>query len=353
MPSNNSSLPPDLRVMIVGSDKVYAIENLYARYLQAHGAEVYQFPAQSLFYDYYQHSILNKLFFKAGLSRILKKVNSQFREKVSSFKPDIVWVFKGMEIFPSSIRWVRQQNIPLANYNPDNPFIFSGKGSGNSYVTDALPLYDLHMTYNLGIQQELKEKFHIPTILLPFGFDLSQELFETCVRQEEINKVCFLGNPDGPRAAFINELAAEGLSIDVYGNNWKDFSRHERITVCPPVYGDEFWKILRRYRVQLNLMRIHNEDSHNMRSFEVPGVGGIMLAPSTTEHRLFFRDQEEVFLFSDVKDCVRQANALLGMDKTQADIVRQKARQRSINDGYSYSSRAKYVFEQFQQLCAS
>lgn len=339
--------------MIVGSDKVYAIENLYARYLSGNGAELCQFPAQSLFYDYYQRNLFNKILFKAGLSSVLKMVNRRFREQVVSFRPDIIWIFKGMEIFPSSLAWARQQHIRLVNYNPDNPFLFTGKGSGNSYVTEALPLYDLHLTYNLQIQQELEAKYPIPTAWLPFGFDLSQQLFETGARQEEVIKTCFLGNPDEQRAAFINGLAAQGLAIDVYGNDWKTFARHPAITVFPAVYADEFWKTLRRYRVQLNLMRIHNEDSHNMRSFEIPGVGGIMLAPSTTEHRLFFRDREEAFLFTDLKDCAAQANLLLGMDSTQAGVIRQKARQRSLTDGYSYDSRSRFVFDQFTRLCAS
>jgi hypothetical protein len=342
-----------MRLMVVGSDKVYAIENFYVRYLAELGVEIKQFPAQSIFYDYYQQGLFHKILFKAGLSSILKEVNRQFREQVNSFRPDIIWIFKGMEIYPSSIRWARQQNIRVANYNPDNPFIFTGKGSGNSYVTDALPLYDLHQTYNLQIKQQLEEKFGIRTVLLPFGFDLSQELFEISTRQEEVNKVCFLGNPDEQRAAFINGLAGQGVDIDVYGNGWKDFARHSAISVHPAVYAEEFWKTLRRYRVQLNLMRVHNEDSHNMRSFEIPGVGGIMLAPATTEHRLFFRNKEEVFLFDDIKDCARQADILLGMDMAEADEIRQKARQRSIGDGYSYKSRALQVLEQFQQLCAS
>src|ERR1700748_1967067 len=99
-----------MRLMIVGSDKVYAIENFYVRYLRELGIEVAQFPAQSLFYDYYQRSLVNKLLFKAGVSGILSRVNVQFREEVAAFRPDIIWVFKGMEITPASLRWVKEQH---------------------------------------------------------------------------------------------------------------------------------------------------------------------------------------------------------------------------------------------------
>jgi spore maturation protein CgeB len=341
-----------MRLMIVGSDKVYAIENFYVRYLPENGVEVAQFPAQSKFYDHYQKNIFHKLLFKAGLSRILVSVNREFRAMVRDFRPELIWVFKGMEIFPSSLRWAKEQGIKLVNYNPDNPFIFSGKGSGNRYVIQSLPLYDLHLTYNLEVQKRLEQEYPVKTALLPFGFDLDPRLFEECAQQEEVLRLCFLGNPDEQRAAFIEGLAAAGIPIDVYGNNWSDFVRNPAVGVFPPVYQPEFWRVLRRYRVQLNLMRIHNEDSHNMRSFEIPGVGGVMLAPATTEHRMFFQNNEEVFLFSGLSDAIDQAEALLRMGPQRVTEVRRRARQRSISDGYTYRDRARAVAYEMQKLHA-
>ena len=77
-----------------------------------------------------------------------------------------------------------------------------------------------------------------------------------------------------------------------------------------------------------------------------------MLAPATTEHRLFFTSGEEAFLFEDLRDCIRQANAILQMDKTLADKVRQQARQRSLSGGYSYRDRARMAFGQLQSIYA-
>ncbi|WP_315819859.1 hypothetical protein [Paraflavitalea speifideaquila] len=103
---------------------------------------------------------------------ITQKINQQFKQKVKAFKPDIIWVFKGMEILPSSLEWARKQSIKLINYNPDNPFIFTGKGSGNSNVTNSIGLYDLHFTYNFAIKKELEERFQSKVAYLPFGYEL-------------------------------------------------------------------------------------------------------------------------------------------------------------------------------------
>lgn len=329
-----------IKLLIVGSDKIFSIENYYVKYIRELGIEIETFNAQSFFYDYYQRSIVNKLIFRSGLSRIYKKINTLFRKKVEEFKPDVIWVFKGMEILPGSLQWAREKGIALVNYNPDNPFIFTGAGSGNQNVIDSISLYQLHFTYNLDIQKRLGDEHKIRTAYLPFGFDLSDDLFAECTTQQEICKACFLGNPDKQRAAFILALAQNGIKIDLYGNNWYKFVKHENILSHPAVYGNELWKVLRRYRVQLNLMRVHNENSHNMRTFEVPGVGGIMVAPETSEHKLFFESGKEVFLYKDVEDCIEKINYILQLSEIDACAIRDAARKKSIDAGYSYKDRA-------------
>lgn len=339
-----------MKVLIIGSDKVYAIENYYYRYIKEAGHEVVLFPSQSIFYDYYQNNILNKVSFRLGFSGIIKQINRLFIEAINKNKPDIIWVFKGMELYTESLLYAKKRNIILINYNPDNPFIFSGSGSGNKFILEAIPLYDLHFTYNLKIEHQLIEEYKVKTAYLPFGFDVSKELFEECKEQKERIKACFLGNPDKQRAAFINSLAKKGIKIDVYGNNWQKFVKHKFITIFPPIYGNELWKVLRRYRLQINIMRVHNVDSHNMRSFEVPGIGGIMVAPDTTEHRNFFCDKKEAYFYSDSTSCTTIINELLDLSTQHSVQIRENARNRSILSGYSYKDRAKFAIETIQQM---
>jgi spore maturation protein CgeB len=339
-----------MRILIVGSDKVYAIENFYKKYFEESGVDVLLFTAQNYFYEYYQRSLFNKLLYKARLSGIIAKINMLFKETVEQFKPDVIWIFKGMEITPESLKWAKEKKIKLANYNPDNPFIFSGKGSGNSNVTKSIRYYDLHFTYNLSVKKKLEDDYHVPTVFLPFGFDLTEELFQACANQEEILKVCFAGNPDAERASFIKQMAEEGVRIDLFGHNWESYIKNPLISIFPPAYGESFWMLLRRYRVQLNLMRQHNEDSHNMRTFEVPAVGGIMLAPFTPEHELFFENGKEAFWFTEVHDAVNRANELIGLNNSGAEYIRQNARTRSLQSGYSYRARANTALVKLKEL---
>jgi spore maturation protein CgeB len=335
---------------MVGSDHVWSLERVYLKHLLLQGVTAELYPAQNIFYAY-NSGLANKLKLRAGISGIYRHINSQLRQRVGVFKPDVVWVFKGMEVMPETLEWMKEKGIYIVNYNPDNPFIFSGRGSGNKYVTDSIALFDLHFTYNLEVKKRLEEQYGLRTAFLPFGFELEDAVFGIASREPEMLRACFLGNPDAHRASAIIKLLDAGIPIDLYGNNWSRFvPRHPNGRQFPAVYAEEFWKTLRKYRVQLNLMRVHNEDSHNMRSFEVPGSGGIMLAPATTEHRLFFRNGEEAFLFGREEECIRMAKEILSLDSGAAGKIREDARKRSLGSGYTYAARTHTVLRELSHL---
>ena len=341
-----------MRILLVGADSRYAIERPYFNYLaKIEGvSSIDFFKAQNLFLEYYNRSTINKIWYRAGLSSILPKINQQLRSFIEEQKPDVVWIFKGMEIVPQTLKWIKDKKIKIVNYNPDNPFLFSGRGSGNRNIIDSVGLYDLHFTYDLSVRKRIEESYGIPCATLPFGFDLSEELYTKSKLQSEIAKTCFVGSADKDRTLFVNQLAKEGILIDVYGNDWAKFFTHKNIQKHQPVYNDDFWLTLRKYRVQLNLMRPHNPHSHNMRTFEVPGVGGVQLAPDTEDHKIFFEPEKEIFIYKEVEECRNQIKNLLSLSKDEADKVRLAARSRSLSAGYGYDNRAKQVMEAFKQL---
>jgi spore maturation protein CgeB len=105
---------------------------------------------------------------------------------------------------------------------------------------------------------------------------------------------------------------------------------------------------MRAYRIQLNLLRSQNADAHNMRTFEVPAVGGIMLAEATSDHVRYFEEGKEVFLFRDHDNLIEMARKVLAFSPEQAGKVRERARARCLTSGYSYGERSKTVLDVFK-----
>jgi hypothetical protein len=251
-----------------------------------------------------------------------------------------------MEVLPSTLVRLKNSGTKLVNYNPDNPFIFSGYGSGNKNVSESLQLYDFHLTYNLEILEKMKS-MKLNAEFFPFAFEAGDDKAPGLLETDEVLKPCFLGNPDKNRVDFLNQLAERGVKLDVYGNDWAKNNINPNITAYPPVYGDEMISVLRKYRVQLNLMRIHNLNSHNMRSLEIPGHGGIQLAPRTVEHEMLFVEGKEIFLYNDVDDCVKQIDNLLSISFAEALEIRENA-QLAAQSQHTYKQRASKAAEMFE-----
>ena len=87
-----------------------------------------------------------------------------------------------------------------------------------------------------------------------------------------------------------------------------------------------------------------------MRTFELGGVGAIQLAPDTEDHQHYFTPGEELLIYKDSEDCVRQINQLLCMDKSSADTIRLNARNRSLQSGYSYKARSLQALREIKKL---
>lgn len=330
-------------ILIVGSDQEAALEHIFKSELTSQGFSVQLFPSQTLFLDFYRASFLNKIIYRIGLGNIIQNIQKKLKTFILENNPAIVIFFKGMEITPKTLIWIKNKGIKIYNYNPDHPFIFSGRGSGNANVSKSINLYDYYFSYADDAVSDLI-KLGVKSQKIPFGFDSNGFEFKELTKANEVVKTCFLGNADKHRAQFINELARLGLEIDVFGENWNEYKMNKRVTISTAKYGLDFWITLQKYAVQLNLLRPHNLTTHNMRSFDIPGAGGIMLAPFTKDHSSYFKNNSEVYLFKDVNEALLMADNILNLNFEERQLIRAKAHQRSLNE-HTYCHRVSQLIE--------
>jgi spore maturation protein CgeB len=249
-------------------------------------------------------------------------------------------VFKGMEIQPKTLLELKKQTKRLINFNPDNPFIFSGKGSGNKNVTLGIPLYDEHFTYDHEVKNQIDKEFGIKCTLIPFGFDQETILDIDLQLTQDIKAVCFVGNPDAYRAEILKVILDSGFPLHVYGNDWNKYLKHPNLTNHGPIYQKEYYETLRKYRVQLNIMRVHNLDSHNMRSMEITGCAGLMLAPKTKDHLAFFEEGNEAYFYENSNQLISQVKIMFELEDSAVQKMRLNAREKVLNQ-FSYKKLTK------------
>lgn len=334
-----------MRILISSSKNENLLAPQYYHCLKSMGTDIHA----TYFFDeltsYLDKSKLNKVIFKLYKKHIYKKCNQILLRDCEKIKPNVVLIFKGMEIFPETLDKLKKKNIFLVNYNLDHPFEYISEASGNKNVKESILKYDLHLTYSNHILKSFKDKFPSAKIeFLPFG--ISNDIPPMKKIQEEI-KACFIGYGDKERARMISMILKNNIDIDVYGLNWQKYfdTENAHLSIYPPVYGKNYWHTLTKYRAQLNLLRKHNFLSHNMRSFEIPASGGIMLSERTPEHLSFFSENIEAFYYSSEDEMIIKLNDLLKMTSSEANKIRSNAIERCQNSNYSYSDRAQEVLD--------
>ena len=135
---------------------------------------------------------------------------------------------------------------------------------------------------------------------LPFGYAPGVHFAERPVDEAERDQydadVMFAGGADADRVSLVSALIRGGLDVALYGGYWDNdpsTRRHARGFVN----AAGLRKATAAAKVCLCLVRRANRDGHSMRSFEVPAMGGCVLAEDTPDHRGIFGDENRAAVF--------------------------------------------------------
>jgi spore maturation protein CgeB len=238
---------------------------------------------------------------------------------------------------------IRSKNVLLANFNPDHPYVRTMKSHGGKRVADLVNFYDVYFTYSIDLHNYLKTRR--PNVyFLPFAFESISKPCEIVTEAEEIVKVCFVGNPDQPRAELVQRLANSGVCIDVYGKKWDSLvGANSNIVVKGEALLGDLFSILGQYRVQLNIFREHNIGSHNMRSFEIMAAYGIQLTPFSKELEVLFENETEIIFYKSYDELFLKIEELLALDYRDARLIRERVKKKIELGSFSYLDRAELV----------
>ena len=177
------------------------------------------------------------------------------------------------------------------NYNTDNPFFEDL--SINKKIRDCIEYFDYYFTWskkikNLIIKKKIKEQNRV--VYLPFAYDSRYRYKLLINRSKLIKKVLFYGSWDREREKILSKISSD--KIEIYGNAWQNsslkFQKKYKI-FFRDIYGSDLVEKIQKYSACLNINRKQVYSAHNMRLFEVTGYGGLIITPSTTETKIFFK----------------------------------------------------------------
>jgi spore maturation protein CgeB len=184
---------------------------------------------------------------------------------------------------------------------------------------------------------------------IPFGYD------KLCVDSARISSKNFLfvGSYDKQRVEFVEKIGRE--DVKVYGNHeWSTHSSSQSIVRhCfqnKSLYGGELCQETARAAGTLNFLRPQNilEDSHNMRTFEIPAMGGLQLSWFTSEQAEFFEKDKEILFYGSIEELKDKMNFIIAHPEVGMKI-KEQAILRCQKSKYSYQDRCSQMLSIMQE----
>lgn len=112
-----------------------------------------------------------------------------------------------------------------------------------------------------------------------------------------------------------------------------------KLVIPHAVLGKDMAKVFQKSRINLNRIDVTNYPAANMRFFEIPASGGLMLSSSCPEMSEVFKEFESVVYFKNNFELINKVEYLLNNDSRR---MREVSHQIILN-GHTYRHRLEKI----------
>tara|TARA_Y100000996_G_C22557533_1_gene656131 strand:+ start:1163 stop:2179 length:1017 start_codon:yes stop_codon:yes gene_type:complete len=246
---------------------------------------------------------------------------------------EILFIFKGIELNSSIFNIFREKKINLINIYTDDPFNFSSSATSSINVINNIRNFNLFCIWSKNLKNKLENKFKTKNFYyLPFGFSKKKHkaLSNKIIRK----KISFVGSFDEFRLNILSQLKNR---IDIYGNAWPTNIKHQ---ISKFVKNQKFSTIINKSEISLNILKKQNLNSHNMRTFEIPAMNGLMLTTRSKEQNKYFPENKACYMYGNIKELNYKINFILNNPKAALKVRKTGYK---LSKKHSYENRLKIL----------
>ena len=325
------------KVLIVGSREKFSLEKMYYRAFKKLRINVEFYHTENTVKN--RFFLLTEKFFPEIRYFFIRKYFKIFLNNKKNY--DLIIIFKGLYLRSNFLQELKTKypDCKFINIYPDDPFDIKKKNISNQNLLDCIKEFDFFCIWSKKIFKKLKKKTkNKKLIYLPFGYDEFLHTKEKNVKKYR-NAINFVGSYDEKRFKLINSIDQKNLIIA--GNNWNKnlFNKYSNIKA---LFDKKLSRLIGSSLISINILRDQNKSSHNMRTFEIPAMGGLMLTTRSKEQNYFFQENKECIMFSGRKELNYKINYLLKNIK-RINLIKKNAYIKSKKN--SYTNRSRYLLK--------
>lgn len=282
--------------------------------------------------------------------------NNIIVKKINVFRPDVLFVYKGAFVRPSTVEHARRQKCKLVMFFPD----VSTKAHG-SYLPQTIPLYELIFTTKTFGIKDMKEQYGVQNAhFIPHGYD--PEIHRPLpISDKERNfygcDVSFIGTWSPKKEKWLTMLK-EGLpdaNVKIWGEQWHKATSEALKPAIQggEVLGDLYSLALQCSSINLGILSEQRTGSSSgdlitSRTFHIPGAAGFMLHERNSESLSCFKEDEESGFFEGPEEMIEKTKYFLAQPALR-DKIRIAGHNRALRD-HSLDARADVVIKHIETL---
>ena len=341
------------RILVIGPLEEGALAQSYARAFERLGMEVVRFDSEQALRR--ASRFTGNRVLRRALRRVLwERVNREAVAAAQSAHAELIFAVKCSFFHPETVREIRRlTGVPFVNHYPDNPYIGVRwrPREASALRRDLIQVfreYSIVFLWERSLMQRL-QRDRVDARFLPFAVD--PELFRAQAGEEALrceacqttHNIAFVANYSRARCAEVS--AVRGHTVAIWGANWPRQWRapNGQHRVHAPVWGSAVSRIYAQAAVSLNVLNAENLGGPNMRTFEIPASGGVMLARFSPEQHAFFPEGEAAMYYRAPEEMDGLLERLLG-DRELRQRLRRNALRLAAEE--TYDARAATVLRE-------
>jgi spore maturation protein CgeB len=305
-------------------------------------------------------------------------LNARVLDAAARFKPQLVWAEKQEYLRAETVRRLRANGAITLHYNPDPYFSLSWKRT--RLADECVRAYDALVVTKRYELDEYRTHANGVVMYSPLGYDPIGHAPPACRVANPREKVVFVGGWEPRRERLLSAASDATSDVAVWGYGWNIAQRsrldplralrlgrltpgrsvyfgepHARLRPAMrtgegangEIYEDRYAGVVAGSQIALGFLRELNPDQHTTRSFEIPAIGGFMLADRTEDHLEFFEEGKEAEYFSSDDEFREKLRFYLANESARMRIA-MAGHERCMTSGYSYDDRLRTVMNELK-----
>ncbi len=282
--------------------------------------------------DLFRAHPLNRMNFAAG----------KFEQALAQHRPDALLVIHGL---PFGADYISGLTMPKVGWHLE-------PRDDLPYLADNARPYDIYNSYSQ----------HDVDLLAEAGYDcrylchaVAPEKFHEEPGAARTHDVTFVGNWSRWRDDVVKAALEVTENVAVYGGYWLKKSAIPRSTLRRIYKGEEITgadlnRLFNASRIVLNASRTPGSHGLNMRFFEVPAAGSLLLTDTVPELEKHFVPDNHLVVYRDTAELKQRLGELLASpDKLEAIRL---AGHRLVLEQHQYRLMARHFLDQFAEIAA-